>query len=134
MRASVGHFEIPVKDMERAAEFYRRVFGWKVEALPWGGPAYSKIRPAVLGEAEEVGELGGGLMEASALGSPHPLLVIHLWEGSMEECLSRIIEAGGRMEKAPSQIGEMGTFARFRDPEGNLLGLWRGCGDETPQN
>ena len=30
------HFEIPASDPERAANFYRRTFGWKIEK--WPGP------------------------------------------------------------------------------------------------
>ena len=30
------HFEIPADDTERAADFYRKVFGWKFEK--WEGP------------------------------------------------------------------------------------------------
>ena len=32
----VIHFEIPASDTERAAEFYRKAFGWKIEK--WPGP------------------------------------------------------------------------------------------------
>ena len=32
----VIHFEIPAGDPERAANFYRKVFGWKIEK--WPGP------------------------------------------------------------------------------------------------
>src|SRR5256885_16268297 len=32
----VIHFEIPASDPERAANFYRKAFGWKIEK--WPGP------------------------------------------------------------------------------------------------
>ena len=35
-RNVVGWFEIPVNDMERAAEFYEKVFGFKIELVDMG--------------------------------------------------------------------------------------------------
>ncbi|HPT75026.1 MAG TPA: VOC family protein, partial [Methanomassiliicoccaceae archaeon] len=32
----VIHFEIPAEDPERAVEFYKKVFGWKIDK--WEGP------------------------------------------------------------------------------------------------
>jgi predicted enzyme related to lactoylglutathione lyase len=54
--------------------------------------------------------------------------VVHLEEESLEDCLERIAAAGGRIDRAAAAVGEMGWFARFRDPEGNLLGLWKSGG------
>lgn len=116
MKATVSHFEIPAHDQERAARFYREVFGWSVEPLPWEGHAYYKIR-GVAGDS-----LGGGIVPAGE-GYGHPLLVIHA-EGELADWLERIVEAGGAVEQPPAQVGDFGRFARFRDPEGNLLGLW----------
>ena len=118
MRASVSHFEIPARDLERAARFYREVFGWTVEPLPWEGHPYYKVRGAG-GDS-----LGGGIVPASE-GYEHPLLVIHV-DGELEAWLAKIVEAGGTVEQPPGQVGDFGWFARFRDPESNVLGLWAG--------
>lgn len=126
LRAVVGHFEIPADDLERAAAFYRTVFGWRVERLAWDGPGYSTIRMPAAEVGREPSALDGGLMERRGLGSEHPLLVVHVeGEGALEECLERITAAGGTVEQPPRPIEDLGTFARFRDSEGNLLGLWR---------
>lgn len=117
MRATVSHFEIPARDQERAARFYREVFGWTVEPLPWEGHPYYKIRDVGGGAS-----LGGGIVPAGE-GYEHPLLVIHV-EGELASWIERIIEAGGAVEQQPAPVGDFGWFARFRDPEGNLLGLW----------
>ena len=58
MRATVSHFEIPARDLERAARFYREVFGWRVEPLPWEGHPYFTIRGAGTGGKEGI---DGGL-------------------------------------------------------------------------
>lgn len=137
MRASVQHFEIPVDDLDRAATFYRGVFGWRVERLPWDGPAYCSVRmPESPGETaresspvtagtEPPRTVGGGLMQRGELGVEQPLLVIHIEDGSLDEVLRRIESAGGAVEEAPRRVGGMGEWARFRDSEGNHLALWQ---------
>ncbi|HYO16323.1 MAG TPA: VOC family protein [Thermoanaerobaculia bacterium] len=127
MRATVSHFEIPARDLERAARFYREVFGWTVEPLPWEGPPYYKVR----GSAGDPGTgregIDGGLLPAGG-GVDHPLLVIHVTGDALEAWLERIVEAGGRIDLPAVSVGTMGFWARFRDPEGNLLGLWQPLG------
>jgi predicted enzyme related to lactoylglutathione lyase len=127
MRATVSHFEIPARDLERAARFYREVFGWEVEPLPWGGHPYYKVRGAAGAPGSGRQGIDGGLLPAESA-ADHPLLVVHLEEESLEDCLGRITAAGGRIDRAAAAVGDMGWFARFRDPEGNLLGLWQSGG------
>lgn len=133
MIASVGHFELPARDPQRAAAFYRRAFGWRLEPLEeeggWDGPAYFKVRtPAPQRPSSSAlhGAIQGGLSTPEVMGAEQPLLVIHLEGEGLAACLARITEAGGTVAAAPAAVGEMGFFARFRDPEGNLLGLWAG--------
>lgn len=122
MRATVSHFEIPARDLERAARFYREVFGWTVEPVAWGGHPYYKIRGSAT-EGRKEGIEGGLLpIENSA---DHPLLVIHISGADLEDCLRKIVDAGGRIDLPAEDADGMGRFARFRDPEGNLMGLWQ---------
>jgi predicted enzyme related to lactoylglutathione lyase len=125
VRATVGHFEIPVRDAERAAGFYREVFGWGIEAVAWEGPAYFRVRAAVpgAGSATRAG-IDGGLMTGGEA-ADQPLLVIHLEGAALEGCLERIVAAGGAVDLPPRAVAGMGRFARFRDTEGNRLGLWQ---------
>jgi predicted enzyme related to lactoylglutathione lyase len=131
MRATVSHFEIPARDPERAARFYRHVFGWSVEPLAWGGHAYFKIRGSAVPVDRGYEGIEGGL-SAAGHGVEQPLLMIHLAGISLEDCLRKIEEAGGRVEKAPEAVGGFGRWARFRDCEGNLLGLWEATSSAPP--
>lgn len=125
MRATVGHFEILARDPERLARFFRDALGWYAESVPWDGPAYLKLRPA-LGTLAPSRPVGGGILSAAA--DPAPLLVFHLEEGTLEEALARVEAAGGSIEAPPEEIGGMGRFARFRDPDGRSYGLWEPTG------
>ena len=120
MKAHLGHFEIPARRPEDAADFFRRVFGWRAEAVAWDGPEYWKLR-STSARAEGV---EGGILAADGAGFDRPLPVLHLSEGSIEECLARVEAAGGSVEERPRRVGEFGLFARFRDPEGHDWGVW----------
>lgn len=131
MRVSIGQIEIPVRDPERAARFYREAFGWKSERLRSSVSPYFKLRNAEAKRTSSVESTFGGLSDPDTLGCEHPLVVLDVEQASLAECLDQIVAAGGAVDKPPDQVGEMGWFARFRDPDGNLLGLWRSAkGDE----
>ncbi len=127
MRATVSHFEIPAHNIERAADFYREVFAWRVEPQTWGEGLYCQVRtpdPEEPSSSAVRGAIQGGLVPAQELGSDQPLLVIHLSGTGLRAVLEKVTAAGGQVVATPRQVGEAGEFARFRDTEGNLLGLW----------
>lgn len=141
MRATVSHFEIPARDPERTARFYREVFGWRVEPLAWEGPAYFRVRaagpPASPTDGPQQEGIDGGLTSGQEAGD-QPLLMIHITEATLEECLERIAGAGGTVDLpatpvGPAGPGMLGRFARFRDPEGNRLGLWEASFGRAPR-
>lgn len=132
MDAWIGQVEIPAEDPERVAEFYREVFGWELERVEWVGPPYLRGVPG--SSATEATENpsrspGVGLCPRRHLGAEQPLVMIHVAGEELEALLERITTAGGTVVAQPRGIdGEdrrLGEWARFRDPEGNLLGLWR---------
>lgn len=129
MHVTVRHFEIPVRDPDRAARFYREAFGWLVEPLDWPGYPYCTVRMPEPSEADPPrgggGGIPGGLASRDDLETGHPLLVLHVGEGSLEDCLAAVTAAGGAIERKPKPVGGMGRFARIRDTEGNLLGVWK---------
>ncbi len=127
LRATVSHFEIPARDPVRLAAFYREVFAWEAEAVSWAGSTYFKLRteaPASPSPRDLPGAIQGGLGDPATIGAAHPLLMIHISGSPLTEVLASIEAAGGSIEAAPRAVGTFGHFASFRDPEGNLLGLW----------
>jgi predicted enzyme related to lactoylglutathione lyase len=137
MRITVASFEIPARDPSRAARFYREAFGWTVEPVAWDGPAYSRIRasaplgpsdPRLLRNGPREG-IDGGLTTAAphdpAHPPGHPLVVLHVDGIPLDDCLARVVAAGGAVDLPAHPVGTFGSFARFRDPEGNVLGLWQ---------
>jgi predicted enzyme related to lactoylglutathione lyase len=122
---TVVHFEIPTDDLERAKGFYGAVFGWQLDTQPIGEGEYtSAITTAVDPQTyapTEPGGINGGMMRRSA-DTPTPVITIGVEDidGSLKE-----IEANGGTVVTPrTPIPDMGAFAYFKDPEGNVMGLW----------
>lgn len=118
MRNPVGWFEIYVEDMERARAFYEAVLQVKLEKLP--GPDI---------------EMWNFPMDTSAAGSAGALVKVPgfpvgrnsvLLYFSCEDCAveeSRVVAAGGKVEKQKFSIGDYGFVSLVYDTEGTLFGL-----------
>jgi uncharacterized protein len=124
MKIRVGHVEIPADDPSRATRFYEQAFGWKVTPLS-RTHSYGRLDTTLQGEAARAtGSTIGGLLERGAWQIEHPLVMLHVEDASLDECLRRIVAAGGSAELSPRLVGDLGEYAQFRDTEGNLFGLW----------
>ncbi len=118
MRNPVGWFEIYVDEMDRARAFYDTVLQVKLEKLP--GPDV---------------EMWNFPMDTNAAGAPGSLVRMPGFPAggnsvliyfSCEDCAteeSRVVGAGGRVEKTKFSIGEYGFIALAYDTEGNMFGL-----------
>jgi len=73
-----------------------------------------------------VGGLGGGLMRAHDPMPPY--VTIYVQVEDLEEKLRSIEGLGGNVLVAPTAISKTASFALFRDPEGNVVGLLRATG------
>src|SRR5437773_1509596 len=120
----VVHVEIPVDDRARAKEFYSSVFDWDVEDQDMGGTVYTTATTVDVDEKmtpKEPGAINGGLMDRTK-DTPAPVVTIGV--DAIDDSLKKV-EAGGGMTITPrTEIPNMGAFAYFKDPEGNVMGLW----------
>lgn len=106
----VVYFEIGCKEMGPTTDFYREVFGWKIEE---GNHVNA-----------EPGGIGGHF---TSLGhEPHQYVTVYLEVDDVEAYLTKAAAAGGERVVGPMEIpGGKGTFGWFRDPGGNVLGVYR---------
>lgn len=115
----VVHFEIPVADMKAAKEFYKRVFGWKIVSID---PSYGMITTVPEGLAEgTMGGINGGIM-TKMKDAKAPIIVVSV--PSIDKHLLKIEKAGGKVTFKKVPVHDMGFYARFKDVDGNVLGLW----------
>jgi predicted enzyme related to lactoylglutathione lyase len=116
MANPVVHWEIGGRDLDTLQDFYAKAFGWTIRE---GGDGYRMVDPAD-------GGLGGGLMQASQHMPPY--VTVYVQVDDLESALERIGELGGVPLVPPTPIGDEMSFALFRDPEGNIVGLLRATG------
>jgi len=118
----VNHFEISF-DNEKAIDFYKDIFGWKVDAVP--GMPYWMAHTCEVNEkymCKEPNTINGGMFKRNPELSNGPIIVITV--PNVEKHLKKIESAGGQKIFGPQTVGDMGIYAQFKDTEGNILGLW----------
>jgi uncharacterized protein len=111
----VCHFEIPASDPDRAAEFYKKVFGWKIEK--WPGPMEYWL---VTTGAEGTPGINGGLLRKGAQVSTTTNTVDVT---SVDDAIAAVTKAGGKQLTPKSAIPGVGYFAYCQDTEGNVFGM-----------
>jgi uncharacterized protein len=111
----IVHFELPVEDHRRAAEFYGRVFGWQVQGVEDDEEGYW-----VLTTGEEEPGIDGAFISKRFATE----LVNIIGVDSLDEYLKRASEAGAEVVRAKQEIPNVGSAAYIRDPEGNTVGLF----------
>ncbi|MDW5563671.1 MAG: VOC family protein [Methanomassiliicoccus sp.] len=110
----VIHFEIPAERPERAVEFYKRVFDWKIEK--WAGPIDYWL--VTTGESGEPG-IDGAIHE-----NTHFKTVVNtVAVDSIDECLQKVQQAGGKVLIPKGAVPGLGYVAFAEDTEGNAFGM-----------
>jgi predicted enzyme related to lactoylglutathione lyase len=111
----VIHFEIPANDPERAANFYKKAFGWKIER--WPGPMdYWLVTTGTDGTPG----INGGLLRKQA---PTVATTNTIGVESVDAAVAAVQNAGGKLVTPKTPIPTIGYFAYCEDPEGNLFGV-----------
>jgi uncharacterized protein len=127
MTGRVVHFELPFDDGDRARSFYRDAFGWTLQDIPEMEYTGVQTGPGGAdGMPDEPGYIGGGLFERGDDEPRGPVVVIDVPD--IDAALERIGELGGSVATPKMTVGDMGHAAYFRDPEGNVVGLWQNAG------
>jgi len=109
----ICYIEIPSTDVARSADFYKRVFGWQTRQRGDGSVAFD----------DGVGEVSGTWV----LGLPPsttPGLLVSIMVDSVAATLETIVASGGEIVQ-PIGAHAPEITARFRDPGGNVLGLYQ---------
>ena len=109
------HFEVPAKDPDKLALFYRLAFGWNVDK--WGGPL--EYWSVVMG-AE-----GIPVTDRKPDGPSGMAYMANTVEvDNIDFYVLNIIAAGGVVELEKQTILNKGYLAYCADVEGNVFGLW----------
>ena len=103
----VCYLQLPAADRDRAAAFYRAVFGWQTETH----------HP----DFESPGLIGQWIERRSPARDAGP--VIWLAVADMNETLDQVTRHGGQILETPASDGPSRILATIADSEGNPVGL-----------
>ncbi len=121
----VVHFEIQAENPERAADFYRKVFGWKIDK--WESPVmeYWMVMTAEK-DSKEPG-INGGLLRRPAK-TPSQGCGVNAYACTVQvenfdEMAKKILSSGGAVAIPKFAIPKMAWQGYFLDTEGNTFGV-----------
>jgi len=109
----ICYIEIPAIDIASSSDFYQQVFGWNIRTRGDGSTAFD----------DTTGEVSG----AWVLGRPpgaKPGLLFYVMVDSVAATVDAIVANGGEIVQ-PIGADAPEITARFRDPAGNVIGLYQ---------
>jgi predicted enzyme related to lactoylglutathione lyase len=109
----ICYIEFPATDIARSAGFYEKIFGWNIRKRGDGSTAFD----------DSVGEVSGTWV----LGRPPsstPGLMMYIMVDSVSKTVDAIVAAGCEIVQ-PIGADAPEITARFRDPGGNVIGLYQ---------
>jgi predicted enzyme related to lactoylglutathione lyase len=109
----ICYVEIPALDVSRSSLFYRAVFGWAIRRRGDGSTAFD----------DAVGEVSGTWV-AGRPPSREAGLLLYIMVDSVAATIDAVIAHGGELVQ-PIGADAPEITARFRDPAGNVLGLYQ---------
>ena len=109
----ICYIEMPAIDIAQSAQFYQHVFGWNVRQRDDGSTAFD--------------DTVGGVSGTWITGRPpaaNPGMIVHIMVANVAATIEAIIAAGGEIVQ-PVNPYEHEVYALFRDPAGNILGIYQ---------
>lgn len=109
----ICYIQIPATDIARSVEFYKKVFGWNIRQRDNGEFAFD----------DGVGQVSGTWV-LNRPPSIQPGLLIYVMVDSVAATMELVTANGGEITQ-PIGADAPEITARFRDPGGNILGLYQ---------
>ena len=108
--------ELMTSDPAAAAEFYGKLFGWKVQTMDMGQGPYHIVK---------VGDTGvGGIMKLPAdAASMPPMWGCYVTVDNVEKTLTDCAALGGKTLVPPMDVPGVGRMAVIQDPQGAMLSV-----------
>lgn len=109
----VCYIEMPATDIQQSADFYSKVFGWRIRQRGDGHTAFD----------DATGEVSGTWV-VGRKASSEPGLLVYIMVDSVAATIDAVIAHGGEIVQ-PIGADAPEITARFRDPAGNVIGLYQ---------
>ena len=125
----IVHFEIQAGNPEKAAKFYKDVFGWEINE--WIVPGVqmkdeNRYWLVTTGPETEPGINGGLLFRrgpAPIEGQPVNAFVCTVGVADLDESFEKALKAGGSVALPKMAVKDIGWLAYCKDTEGNIFGM-----------
>jgi len=109
----ITHVEFSAKDRKASQKFYADVFGWKFHI-------FDELHYTTF---ETGSGIGGGFSEVSE-SYPAGTVTVYIETDDVTASLAKVEAAGGIILATETEVPGTGKFGLFRDPTGNLVGLF----------
>ena len=109
----ICYVEMPALDIRRSADFYQKVFGWRVRQRGDGHTAFD----------DTTGDVSGAWVRGRPPAG-QPGLLLYVMVDSVAATIDAVIANGGEIVQ-PIGADAPEITARFRDPAGNVIGLYQ---------
>jgi predicted enzyme related to lactoylglutathione lyase len=113
VNGKICYLELPATDIPRSAEFYQNVFRWNMRTRGDGATAFD----------DTTGEVSGAFVRERPPASV-PGLLFYIMVDSVEKTVELVKTHGGEIVQ-PVGADAPEITARFRDPGGNVIGLYQ---------
>jgi uncharacterized protein len=120
MANAVVHFELNGPNPEQAAKFYSELFGWHTQSVPGD---YIVI------DTHAGSGINGGIGKSQ---DGKPSVVFYVEGGDIKALLDAAESLGAKTIVPVTVMPDVVTFAKFLDPQGNLIGLVQSDDREAP--
>ena len=109
----ICYLELPAVDVAQSADFYSEVFGWPMRRRGDGATAFD----------DPTGEVSGAFVLGRRPGAAPGLLVYIMVDSVAAVCEAVVAHGGTIVQTIGADAPEI--TARFRDPAGNIIGLYQ---------
>lgn len=116
MAGEVTHFEIYGKEPQTLADFYRDLFGWRIERAE--GVDYWRIQF----DPTAGGSLGGGLLHRPPSIACGWMFYVNV--ASVDETMATAESLGATVVRPKAAVPRTAWYAILADPEGNPFSVW----------
>lgn len=114
----VNWFEIPATDLERATNFYQKIFDIEISINEMGN-----LKMGWFPFEQDGTGSSGTLIEAESYEPSYKGSMVYFSVDDIEQTLKKVKDNGGKVITEKMSIGEFGYVGHFEDSEGNRLGL-----------
>jgi predicted enzyme related to lactoylglutathione lyase len=110
----IVHIELTATDRKALSMFYSGVFGWDVQHIDEMNYTTFKAGDGVAGGFNPVTDE-----------NPAGTVTIYIETDDVTASLNDVQKAGGTILSQEMEIPNTGKFGLFRDPQGNMIGLFK---------